>query len=113
MIYLYDDLRFIMEKYFRKRYDRAEKEYIGAKMNLYTFKEKKELLTSHLCTIIEKNELRKAQKLSDLMRKLEMGMDISSLVVSYIYFYLIILLVHLRATCAFKLIKRVSKCGKL
>ena len=34
--------------------------------------EKKELLTEHLCRIIEVNEQRKAKKLSELMAKLEM-----------------------------------------
>lgn len=64
------------QKYFytcyRKRYDRAEKEFLDAKLLLYTKLERKELLTHHLCTIIEQNEMRKAQKLSELMEKLQM-----------------------------------------
>ncbi|KAK3918739.1 RAB6-interacting golgin [Frankliniella fusca] len=56
----------------QKRYDRAEKEFLDAKLLLYTKLERKELLTHHLCTIIEQNEMRKAQKLSELMEKLEM-----------------------------------------
>ncbi|XP_073973121.1 golgin, RAB6 interacting isoform X2 [Rhodnius prolixus] len=55
----------------QKRFNRAEKEYVEAKMELFTKKERKELLTSHLCSIIEQNELRKAKKISDLMEKLE------------------------------------------
>ncbi|KAJ1525252.1 hypothetical protein ONE63_010077 [Megalurothrips usitatus] len=56
----------------QKRYDRAEKEFLDAKLLLYTKLERKELLTHHLCTIIEQNEIRKAQKLSELMEKLHM-----------------------------------------
>ncbi|XP_034254236.1 RAB6-interacting golgin [Thrips palmi] len=56
----------------QKRYDRAEKEFLEAKLHLYTKLERKELLTHHLCTIIEQNEMRKAQKLSELMEKLQM-----------------------------------------
>jgi hypothetical protein len=35
--------------------------------------ERKELLTEHLCTIIEQNEIRKARKLSELMNRLRLG----------------------------------------
>ena len=56
----------------RKRYDRAESEFIEAKLLLFNKMEKKELLTEHLCRIIEANEQRKANKLSELMTKLEM-----------------------------------------
>ncbi|XP_071443689.1 RAB6-interacting golgin [Hetaerina americana] len=55
----------------QKRFDRAEKEYLDAKLILTGKLERKELLTAHLCTIIEQNELRKAQKLSELMEKLQ------------------------------------------
>jgi len=55
----------------QKRFERAEKEYVNAKLNLFNVQEKKDLLTCHLCTIIEENELRKARKLSDLLQKLE------------------------------------------
>ncbi|XP_053632559.2 RAB6-interacting golgin [Cherax quadricarinatus] len=61
----------------QKRYDKAEKEFIEAKLQLFSKLEKKELLTEHLCRIIEANERRKACKLSELMAKLEM-VDISS-----------------------------------
>jgi len=57
----------------QKRFDRAEREYLDAKVELFTKRERKELLTGHLCTIIEQNELRKAKKLSDLMDKLHLG----------------------------------------
>ncbi|XP_068219431.1 RAB6-interacting golgin isoform X2 [Palaemon carinicauda] len=64
----------------QKRYDKAEKEFIDAKLQLFNKLEKKELLTEHLCRIIEANELRKANKLSELMAKLEMvdGMNETS-----------------------------------
>lgn len=62
---------------FRKRYDKAEREFIEAKLQLFNKLEKKELLTEHLCRIIEANEQRKANKLSELMAKLEM-VDVSA-----------------------------------
>ena len=37
----------------QKRYDRAEKEFVDAKLNLHHRAERKELLTDHLCAIIE------------------------------------------------------------
>jgi len=55
----------------QKRYDKAEKDFIDAKMNLFRIMERKELLTDHLCSIIEQNELRKAKKLTELMAKLD------------------------------------------
>ncbi|XP_045603807.1 RAB6-interacting golgin isoform X2 [Procambarus clarkii] len=65
----------------QKRYDKAEKEFIEAKLQLFGKLEKKELLTEHLCRIIEANERRKACKLSELMAKLEME-DVSSEIVN-------------------------------
>lgn len=56
----------------RKRYEKAEKEFIDAKMDLYTKGETKEHLTEHLYTIINKNETRKAKKLVELMEALAM-----------------------------------------
>ena len=53
-----------------KRYDKAEKEFIEAKLHLHNCQEKKELLTDHLCAIIEQNELRKSKKLNSLMNEL-------------------------------------------
>ncbi|XP_042869993.1 RAB6-interacting golgin-like isoform X2 [Penaeus japonicus] len=61
----------------QKRYDKAEREFIEAKLQLFNKLEKKELLTEHLCRIIEANEQRKANKLSELMAKLEM-VDVSA-----------------------------------
>merc|ERR1712117_153909 len=55
----------------QKRYDRAEKEFVESKLNLFSSMERKELLTDHLCTIIEQNEIRKAKKLNALMEELE------------------------------------------
>ena len=37
----------------QKRYDKAEREFVDAKLNLHHRAEKKELLTDHLCAIIE------------------------------------------------------------
>lgn len=53
-----------------KRYERAEKEFIEAKLHLHSCQEKKELLTDHLCAIIEQNEMRKSKKLNSLMTEL-------------------------------------------
>jgi len=57
---------------FRKRYNRAEKEYIEAKTDLHEKSETKDLLTEHLYTVIHQNEMRKAKKLAELMHKLEL-----------------------------------------
>ncbi|XP_028394600.1 RAB6-interacting golgin-like isoform X2 [Dendronephthya gigantea] len=57
----------------RKRYERAEAEFISAKMNLHEKTETKDQLTEHLCSIIQQNEERKAKKLSELMEKLELA----------------------------------------
>ncbi|CAG0883022.1 unnamed protein product [Darwinula stevensoni] len=56
----------------QKRYEKAEKEFVEAKMLLFNKMERKEQLTEHLCHIIEANECRKANKLSELMQKLEL-----------------------------------------
>nr|XP_022321119.1 RAB6-interacting golgin-like isoform X3 [Crassostrea virginica] len=70
----------------QRRYDRAEREFIEAKMDLQKKSELKEQLTEHLYTIIHQNELRKAEKLSQLMNELQMenesegnGVQLSSL----------------------------------
>lgn len=52
-----------------KHYDSIERAFLKAKQDLYQAHEKKEMLTEHLCTIIEHNEDRKAKKLSELMEK--------------------------------------------
>lgn len=57
----------------QKRYKKAEKEFLDAKLHLFERLERKELLTEHLCTIIEQNEMRKARKLSELMNRLQPG----------------------------------------
>ncbi|XP_041417534.1 RAB6-interacting golgin-like isoform X1 [Xenopus laevis] len=59
----------------KKRYDKAEAEYILAKVDLHKKTEIKEQLTEHLCTIIQQNELRKAKKLEELMQQLEVDAD--------------------------------------
>lgn len=51
---------------------RVEKEFLDAKLSLQQKLEKKELLTEHLCTIIEQNEHRKAEKLTELLNKLDL-----------------------------------------
>ena len=57
---------------YRKRFERAEKEYVEAKMALHHSTEHKELLAEHLCAVIQENEIRKAKKLEELMVKLNM-----------------------------------------
>ena len=57
---------------FRRRFEKAEAEYVSAKVDLHTKSELKEQLTEHLYTIIHQNEIRKAKKLADLMKELEM-----------------------------------------
>lgn len=59
----------------RKRYEKAEKEYVEAKMDLHRKTERKDLLTEHLYTIIRENELRKAKKLEELMTKLNISTE--------------------------------------
>nr|XP_056701410.1 RAB6-interacting golgin [Euleptes europaea] len=59
----------------RKRFDKAEVEYMAAKLDLQKKTEAKEQLTEHLCTIIQQNELRKARKLEELMQQLEVALD--------------------------------------
>lgn len=57
----------------QKRYHKIEKDFLDAKLNLHQKLEKKEMLTEHLCAIIEKNEERKAEKLNELMARLTIG----------------------------------------
>ncbi|XP_059050738.1 RAB6-interacting golgin [Achroia grisella] len=59
-----------------KQYFKIEKEFLQAKINLQKVREKKELLTEHLCALITHNETRKAQKLETLM--LELASDKTS-----------------------------------
>ncbi|KAF3690483.1 RAB6-interacting golgin N-terminal kinase-like-binding protein 1 [Channa argus] len=56
----------------RKRYEKAEAEYVTAKLDLHKKTELKEQLTEHLCAIIQQNELRKAHKLEELMQQLQL-----------------------------------------
>ncbi|KAF2899369.1 hypothetical protein ILUMI_06812 [Ignelater luminosus] len=60
----------------QKRYYRIEREFLDAKLYLHQKLEKKEMLTEHLCAIIEKNEERKAEKLNELLSKLNLKTDI-------------------------------------
>lgn len=55
-----------------KRYEKAEAEYVTAKLDLHKKTEVKEQLTEHLYAIIQQNELRKAQKLEELMQQLQL-----------------------------------------
>uniref|UniRef100_H9GJH6 RAB6-interacting golgin n=1 Tax=Anolis carolinensis TaxID=28377 RepID=H9GJH6_ANOCA len=61
----------------RNRIDQASLDYSCARdMNKPERKaELKEQLTEHLCTIVQQNELRKAQKLEELMHQLEVEAD--------------------------------------
>ena len=54
----------------RKRYDLAETEFIAAKLELHSTSEAKELLSEHLCNVIQQNEIRKAKKLAELLQVL-------------------------------------------
>ena len=54
----------------RKRYEKAEDEYVKSKIHLHNKLEQKEHLTEHLYTIIHQNEIRKAEKLTTLMEQL-------------------------------------------
>ena len=56
----------------RKRYDAAETEFVAAKLALQKASEAKELLSEHLCAIIQQNELRKSEKLAELLKTLEL-----------------------------------------
>lgn len=57
------------------RYDSAEKEFVAAKLSLHRASESKELLSEHLCTIIQQNELLKAEKLAELLKALQLEND--------------------------------------
>eukprot|EP00117_Sycon_ciliatum_P032386 scpid64135/ scgid25123/ RAB6-interacting golgin; N-terminal kinase-like-binding protein 1; SCY1-like 1-binding protein 1 len=57
----------------QQRYDAAEAEFVSAKVTLHRCGEQKELLMEHLMTIIEQTELRKANKLAELMGTLDVG----------------------------------------
>eukprot|EP00096_Caligus_rogercresseyi_P003363 TRINITY_DN1626_c0_g1_i2.p1 TRINITY_DN1626_c0_g1~~TRINITY_DN1626_c0_g1_i2.p1 ORF type:complete len:221 (-),score=79.52 TRINITY_DN1626_c0_g1_i2:731-1393(-) len=54
----------------RKRYERSEKEYVSAKLELHRHEERKNNLTDYLCFIITQNETRKSEKLHELMKEL-------------------------------------------
>lgn len=62
----------------RKRLEKAEAEYVVAKLDLHRKTEVKEQLTEHLCAIIQQNELRKAEKLEELIQQLELNMQAAS-----------------------------------
>lgn len=62
----------------RKRLEKAEAEYVAAKLDLHKKAEVKEQLTEHLCAIIQQNELRKAHKLEELMLQLELSTEQAS-----------------------------------
>ncbi|XP_017312158.1 RAB6-interacting golgin isoform X2 [Ictalurus punctatus] len=61
-----------------KRLEKAETEYVAAKLDLHKKTEVKEQLTEHLCAIIQQNELRKARKLEELMLQLELSTEHAS-----------------------------------
>lgn len=56
--------------------ERAEAEYVTAKLDLHKKTEVKEQLTEHLTAIIQQNELRKALKLDELMLQLELDAEV-------------------------------------
>ncbi|XP_024083810.1 RAB6-interacting golgin-like isoform X2 [Cimex lectularius] len=57
----------------QKRFTLAEKEFNTALAELVKEKEKKTVLADHLKDLIERNEMKKAQKLSELMGKFEIS----------------------------------------
>ncbi|XP_013414206.1 RAB6-interacting golgin [Lingula anatina] len=57
----------------QKRYERLEREFIEAKVDLHKTAEMKEQLTEHLYSLIYQNEMRKSKKLSELTAKLELA----------------------------------------
>ncbi|KAJ3661206.1 hypothetical protein Zmor_005614 [Zophobas morio] len=57
----------------QKKYHKVEKEFLEAKCLLHQKQERKEMLTEHLCAIIEKNEERKAEKLNELLQRLQLS----------------------------------------
>ncbi|KAF4070966.1 hypothetical protein AMELA_G00279540 [Ameiurus melas] len=61
-----------------KRLEKAETEYVAAKLDLHKKTEIKEQLTEHLCAIIQQNEQRKAHKLEELMLQLELSTEQAS-----------------------------------
>ncbi|XP_008336369.1 RAB6-interacting golgin [Cynoglossus semilaevis] len=63
----------------RKRYEKAEAEFVTAKIELHKKTEVKEQLTEHLCAIIQQNELRKAHKLEELMQQLQLQTSMEEL----------------------------------
>ena len=62
----------------RKRYQKAEEEFVQAKLDVHLKEEIKDQLTQHLYTIIQENELRKARKLEELMSKLNLSQENSN-----------------------------------
>ncbi|XP_041374549.1 RAB6-interacting golgin-like [Gigantopelta aegis] len=63
----------------QRKYEKAEQDFIKAKMNLFEKGETKEQLTEHLYTIINQNEVRKAKKLAELMKQLEMEISLEEM----------------------------------
>ncbi|XP_066548275.1 RAB6-interacting golgin isoform X2 [Amia ocellicauda] len=59
----------------RKRFEKAEAEYVAAKLDLHKKTDVKEQLTEHLYAIIQQNEQRKSRKLEELMKQLEVEAD--------------------------------------
>ncbi len=62
---------YVTAEFYRLRFEKAESEYVSAKLALATTKEKKDLLSQHLCSVIQENEQRKAAKLTELMSQLD------------------------------------------
>ncbi|ESO00771.1 hypothetical protein HELRODRAFT_192411 [Helobdella robusta] len=59
----------------QRRYKAAEKEFIDSKVDLHNKCELKERLTEHLYAVIHRNEQRKADKLQELLSKLELEVE--------------------------------------
>ncbi|CAH1785539.1 unnamed protein product [Owenia fusiformis] len=57
----------------QKRYERAEQEFVDAKIHLHKTSDLKDDLVEHLYSIIHQNEVRKSKKLAELMDKLHLA----------------------------------------
>lgn len=62
----------------QRRYEKAEKEYVTAKLDYFEKKDIKDELTEQLYAIIQDNEVKKAKKLEELMTKLSADSENSS-----------------------------------
>lgn len=60
---------------YEKEYCAIEKLFLKKKQEFYLANERKQLLTEHLCILIQSNEDRKAKKLTELMDKVGLSLN--------------------------------------